>query len=247
MEVMIDLKILALFVIFAVSLVISEVFSKKFSAKMTKDTMFLLKFIKTMIDEDSGRFAVNSSIDSKAHPLFSATVKFMDELLAESESGNYVRTTIPEEFGIITSGSRDNAPVVFSPLSYANNTFYTTVEKRKMNASLIFNISDGSAISDWDAYNSDSDKKRIAVSCSIEGIIIDSINSKKCLISIEPFLLSAQIKKLKNKKTIETSGAYLFLAVIAAIILVMSLYKTFVTIRPAVPHFLDDLFKRFFL
>ena len=55
MEVMIDLKILALFVIFAVSLVISEVFSKKFSAKMTKDTMFLLKFIKTMIDEDLKR------------------------------------------------------------------------------------------------------------------------------------------------------------------------------------------------
>lgn len=243
MEVMIDLKILALFVIFAVSLVISEVFSKKLSAKMTKETMLLLKFIKTMIDEDSGRFAVNSSIDSKAHPLFSATAKFIDELLAESESGNYVRATIPEEFGIITSREQGNAAINFAPLSYANNTFYTTVEKRNINASLIFNISDGSAISDWDAYKSDSDKKRIAVSCSLEGIIIDAINSKKCLISLEPFLLNAQIKKLKNKKTIETSGAYLFLTIIAAIIVLASLCRTLAFYYPV----FDDLFKRFFL
>ena len=243
MEVMIDLKILSLFAIFAVSLLVSELFSKKLSVKMTKETMFLLKFIKTMIDEDSGRFVVNSSIDSKAHPLFFATVRFIDELLAESESGNYVRTTVPEEFGVMTSRNQENAAIMFSPLSYANNTFYTTVEKRKTNASLIFNISDGSAISDWDAYNSDSDKKRIAVSCSIEGIIIDAINSKKCLISIEPFLLNAQIKKLKNKKTLETSGAYLFLVIIAAFILGKSLYKTFIIFKPV----FDDLFKRFFL
>ena len=226
MEMMIDLKILSLFVIFAVSLAIPEIFSKKLSAKMTRETMLLLKFIKTMIDEDSGRFALNSSIDSKAHPLFSAAAKFVDELLAESDSGNYVGTTIPEEFQIITSSRPENAAIMFMPLSNANNTFYTTVEKRRMNASLILNISDGSATSDWDAYNSDSDKKRIAVACSVEGIIIDAINSKRCLISIEPFLLSAQIKKLKNKKTLETSGAYLFLTVIAAIILLLSLGKT---------------------
>lgn len=224
MEVMIDL--ISLFAIFAVSLAIPEFFSKRISSRMTRETMLLLKFIKTMIDEDSGRFALNSSIDSKAHPLFSAAAKFIDELLAESDSGNYIGTTIPEEFGIITSNDPDNASIMFMPLSNANNTFYTTVGKRRMNASLILNISDGSAISDWDAYNSDSDKKRIAVACSVEGIIIDAINSKRCLISIEPFLLSAQIKKLKNKKTLETAGAYLFLTLIALIILLLSLGRT---------------------
>ena len=238
---MIDPEILLLFAVFAVSLAIPEIFPQKISAKMTRDAMFLLKFIKTMIDEDSCRFALNSSIDSKAHPLFSAAAKFIDELLAESDSGNYVGTTIPEEFGIITSSSPDNASIMFVPLSNANNTFYTTVEKRKINASLILNISDGSAISDWDAYNSGADKKRIAVACSVEGIIIDAINSKRCLISIEPFLLSAQIKKLKNKKTIDTSGAYLFLTVIAAIILLLSLVKTLACFYP----FFNDL-TRFF-
>ena len=108
-----------------------------------------------------------------------------------------------------------------------------------MNASLILNISDGSAISDWDAYNSDSDKKRIAISCSIEGLLIDAINSKRCLISLEPFLMSAQIKKLKNKRTLETSGVYLFLAIVAAAILLLSLCRTLAIYYP----FFDNLVK----
>ena len=163
---------------------------------------------------------------TKAHPLFSAAARFIDEILEGSEIGNYVRTTIPEEFGVLASRSSESASILFSPLSNANNTFYTTIEKREMNASLILNISDGSAISDWDAYNSDSDKKRVALSCSVEGIIIDAINAKKCLISLEPFLLSAQIKKLKNKRTLETSGVYLFLAIVSALIILFSLCST---------------------
>lgn len=226
MEVMIDLKIFSLFVIFLISLVLPNIFSKRFPSKLPRETTLLLKFIKTMIDEDSGRIALNSSIDSKAHPLFSAAARFIDEILESGEIGNYVRTTIPEEFGVLTTRSSESASILFTPLSNANNTFYTTIEKREINASLILNISDGSAISDWDAYNSDSDKKRVALSCSVEGIIIDAINTEKCLISLEPFLLSAQIKKLKNKRTLETSGVYLFLAVTAVMMLLLSLCRT---------------------
>lgn len=239
MEVMIDMKIFSLFAIFLISLLLPNIFSKRFPSKLPRDTMLLLQFIKTMIDEDSGRIALNSSIDSKAHPLFSAAARFIDEILEGSEIGNYVRTTIPEEFGVLASRSSESASILFSPLSNANNTFYTTIEKREMNASLILNISDGSAISDWDAYNSGSDKKRVALSCSIEGIIIDAINTKKCLISLEPFLLSAQIKKLKNKRTLATSGVYLFLAVTAVMILLFSLCRTLALNYP----FFDNLVK----
>ena len=239
MEVMIDMKIFSLFAIFLISLLLPNIFSKRFPSKLPRDTMLLLQFIKTMIDEDSGRIALNSSIDSKAHPLFSAAARFIDEILEGSEIGNYVRTTIPEEFGVLASRSSESASILFSPLSNANNTFYTTIEQREMNASLILNISDGSAISDWDAYNSGSDKKRVALSCSIEGIIIDAINTKKCLISLEPFLLSAQIKKLKNKRTLATSGVYLFLAVTAVMILLFSLCRTLAIHYP----FFDNLVK----
>lgn len=236
---MIDMKIFSLFAIFLISLLLPNIFSRKFPSKLPRETMLLLKFIKTMIDEDSGRIALNSSIDSKAHPLFSAASRFIDEILEGSETGNYVRTTIPEEFGVITTRSAQSASILFTPLSNANNTFYTTIEKREMNASLILNISDGSAISDWDAYKSDSDKKRVALSCSVEGIIIDAINAKKCLISLEPFLLSAQIKKLKNKRTLETSGVYLFLAIVALLILSLSLCRT---LAPYYPFF-DNVVK----
>ena len=238
MEMMIDLKIFSLFAIFIVSLALPGIFSRKFPSKLSRETMLLLKFIKTMIDEDSGRIALNSSIDSKAHPLFSAAARFIDEILEGSEIGNYVRTTIPEEFGVITTRSSESASILFSPLSNAHNTFYTTIEKREMNASLILNISDGSAISDWDAYNSDSDKQRIALSCSVEGIIIDAINSKKCLISLEPFLLSAQIKKLKNKRTLETSGVYLFLIITVVLILLLSVFKTLAPYHPVFDNFI---------
>ncbi|MBO4710969.1 hypothetical protein J5681_03530 [bacterium] len=238
MEVMIDLKILSLFAIFIISLVLPNILSKKFPSKLPRETMLLLKFIKTMIDEDSGRIALNSSIDSKAHPLFSAAARFIDGILEESDTGNYVRTTIPEEFGVVATRSSQSASILFTPLSNANNTFYTTIEKREMNASLILNISDGSAISDWDAYNSDSDKKRVALSCSVEGIIIDAINSKKCLISLEPFLLSAQIKKMNNKHTLETSGVYLFIAIVAALILLLSLCKTLALRYPVFGDFI---------
>jgi hypothetical protein len=236
---MIDLKIFSLFVIFLISLLLPNIFAKKFPSKLSRETMLLLQFIKTMIDEDSGRIAVNSSIDSKTHPLFSAAAKFIDEILEDSDAGNYVRTTIPEEFGVLASRSSESASILFTPLSNAHNTFYTTIKKREMNASLILNISDGSAISDWDAYNSDSDKKRIAVSCSIEGLLIDAINSKRCLISLEPFLINAQIKKLKNKRTIETSGVYLFLAFVSLLILSLSLCRTLALYYP----FFDNLIK----
>lgn len=239
MEVMFDLKIFSLFAIFLISLLLPNILSKRFPSKLPRETMLLLQFIKTMIDEDSGRIALNSSIDSKAHPLFSAAARFIDEILESSEIGNYVRTTIPEEFGVLASRSSESASILFTPLSNANNTFYTTIEKREMNASLLLNISDGSALSDWDAYNYDSDKKKVALSCSIEGIIIDAINTKKCLISLEPFLLSAQIKKLKNKRTLETSGVYLFLAVTAVIMILFSILKTLALLHP----FFDDLVK----
>lgn len=239
MEVMFDLKIFSLFAIFLISLLLPNILSKRFPSKLPRETMLLLQFIKTMIDEDSGRIALNSSIDSKAHPLFSASARFIDEILESSEIGNYVRTTIPEEFGVLASRSSESASILFTPLSNANNTFYTTIEKRETNASLILNISDGSAISDWDAYNYDSDKKKVALSCSIEGIIIDAINTTKCLISLEPFLLSAQIKKLKNKRTLETSGVYLFLAVTSVIMILFSILKTLALFHP----FFDDIVK----
>ena len=239
MEITIDLKIFSLFAIFIISLALPNIFTKKIPSKLPREMMLLLKFIKTMIDEDSGRIALNSSIDSKAHPLFSAAARFIDEILEGSDTGNYVRTTIPEEFGVLATRSSETASILFTPLSNANNTFYTTIEKREMNASLILNISDGSAISDWDAYNSDSDKKRIAISCSIEGLLIDAINSKKCLISLEPFLLRAQIKKLKNKKTLETSGVYLFLTIVATLIIMLSLCRT---LAPYYPFF-DSIIK----
>ncbi|MBP5406857.1 hypothetical protein J6Z19_06885 [bacterium] len=238
MEMIFDIKTLPVIVIFLVSIVLPMILSKKFRSRLSNETQLLLKFIKTTIDEDSGRIVFNSSIDSKAHPLFAAAVRFIDGILTSSDSGDLVRATIPEEFGIVSAKNRNFAAIHFVPLSNANNTFYTTVGKRDSNASLVVNISDGSAISDHDSYNSDSDKKRIAISCSIEGIMIDAINSKKCLISVEPFLLSTQIKQLKNEKNLDSAGVYLFLAFVAFAIIALSVCLTLVRFDPVFVQFL---------
>lgn len=221
-----DIKTLPVIVIFVISVVLPMIFAKKFRSKLSNETLLLLKYIKTTIDEDSGRIVFNSSIDSKAHPLFAAVVRFIDGILTSSDSGGSVRSTIPEEFGVVFANSSSSSAISFVPLSNANNTFYTTVGKRDISASLVVNISDGSAISDHDSYNSDSDKKRISLSCSIEGIMIDAINSKKCLISVEPFLLGSQMKQLKSEKTLDSAGVYLFLAFLALAILVLSICLT---------------------
>lgn len=238
MTAVLDIKTLPVIVIFIISVVLPMIFAGKFRSKLSNETLLLLKYIKTTIDEDSGRIVFNSSIDSKAHPLFSAVVRFIGGILASSGSGGSVRSTIPEEFGVVFADSRSSSAISFVPLSNANNTFYTTVGKRDINASLIVNISDGSAISDHDSYNADSDKKRIALSCSIEGIIIDAINSKKCLISVEPFLLSSQMKQMKNKKTLDSAGVYLFLAFMALAILLLSICLTLSRFNPVLSQFL---------
>jgi len=238
MTAVLDIKTLPVIVIFVISVVLPMIFAKKIRSKLSNETLLLLKYIKTTIDEDSGRIVFNSSIDSKAHPLFAAVVRFIDGILISSDSGGSIRSTIPEEFGVVFANSRSSSAISFVPLSNANNTFYTTVGKRDINASLIVNISDGSAISDHDSYNSDSDKKRIALSCSIEGIMIDAINSKKCLISVEPFLLGSQMKQLKGEKTLDSTGVYLFLGFSALAILLLSICLTLAKFNPVFAQFL---------
>lgn len=238
MTMIFDIKALPVVVIFLISLVLPMVFPKKFRSKLSNETLLLLKFIKTTIDEDSGRIVFNSSIDSKVHPLFAAVVRFIDGILTSSDSSGSVRSTIPEEFGVVFARNRNSSAINFVPLSNANNTFYTTVGKRDLNASLIVNISDGSAISDHDSYNSDSDKKRIAIACSIEGIMIDAINSKKCLVSVEPFLLGSQMKQLKNEKALDSAGVYIFLALTALAVLTLSVCMTLSRFSPVFGQFL---------
>ena len=99
MTAVLDIKTLPVVVIFIISVVLPMVFAKKFRSKLSNETLLLLKYIKTTIDEDSGRIVFNSSIDSKAHPLFAAVVRFIDGILASSDSGGSLRSTIPEEFG----------------------------------------------------------------------------------------------------------------------------------------------------
>ena len=233
-----DIKTLPVVIIFIISVALPMVFAKKFRSRLSNETLLLLKYIKTTIDEDSGRIIFNSSIDSKAHPLFAAVVGFIGGILTSSDSCGSVRSSIPEEFGAVFANSRSLSAIQFVPLSNANSTFYTTVGKRDLNASLIVNISDGSAISDHDSYNAGSDKKRIALSCSIEGIIIDAINSKKCLISVEPFLLSSQMKQMKNEKTLDSAGGYIFLAFVALAILLLSICFTLSRFSPVAAQFL---------
>ena len=236
-----DATALAIFVIFLISLIIPMVLPKKFPFKLNRENLTLLQFIKTIVDEDSGKIALNSSIDSKAHPLFAAATQFMDEILYDESSENYIKTTVPEEFCILASKNAGRSSLLFTPLSNANNTFYTTVKKRGSQASLILNISDGSAISDWDAYNSDFDKKRIAMSCATEGIMIDAVNSKMTLISLEPFLLSTMMKTMKNKKTLNISGVYLFLTIIASLILIFSVILTLAPYFPILLSISDKI------
>ena len=119
MEMIFDIKTLPVIVIFIVSLVLPMVLSKKFRSRLSNETQLLLKFIKTTIDEDSGRIVFNSSIDSKAHPLFAAAVRFIDGILTvKGDDAIKTARKLAKEEGImcgISSGAN-----VYAALELAN-------------------------------------------------------------------------------------------------------------------------------
>lgn len=68
------------------------------------------------------------------------------------------------------------------------------------------------------------DRKTVCFSSTVSGIGMDSVNGKKCIVSIEPFLAGAI--SVENKKGLKPSGAYVFLLAVSVIIVVLSILRT---------------------
>jgi len=72
----------------------------------------------------------------------------------------------------------------------------------------------------------------VTLSPYVSGIAGDTILSKISLVSVEPFLLNARLKLLNSSETLGLKGVYLFLWILAAIVLAGSILVTVMQFFP---------------
>lgn len=187
----------------------------------------ILSYIKSIVDEDSNRVAFNNSIESKTHPLLFVTTTFIDEVLTSTEEDNSVSTTIPREFSLLTSNREGRGHITFIPANEASPSFYTTYRRHFDTTPLTVESSGSSLFSGSDSQRLNPDSRSIVLADGIQSFFLDAVNGKKCLISVEPFLLESQMKRITGSRTLNADGVYLFLLLLSAIILLFSILKTY--------------------
>lgn len=191
----------------------------------------ILNYIKSIVDEDSNRVAFNNSIESKTHPLLFVTTTFIDEILTSTEEDNSVSTTVPLEFSLLSNGQEGRGHIRFVPANNASPSFYTTYRRHFDTTPLTVESSDSSLFSGSDNLRMNQNSRSIVFADGIQSFFLDAVNGKKCLISVEPFLLESQMKRITGSRTLNTDGVYLFLLILSVIILSLSIIKTFEVIR----------------
>ena len=187
----------------------------------------ILSYIKSIVDEDSNRVAFNNAIESKTHPLLFVTTAFIDEVLTSTEEDNSVLTTIPLEFSLLTSSSDGRGHIAFTQANEASPSFYTAYRRHFDTTPLTVESSDGSPFAGSDDLRLNKDSRSIVFAGGIQSFFLDAVNGKKCLISVEPFLLESQMKRITGSRTLNADGVYLFMLILSGIILLFSFLNPF--------------------
>jgi len=226
----INYKVLFFLVLFVACLFVPKLFKGISKTIRFDDRFFLVSFIKTLFGEHNGRMSFRIFPGSDGNPLQSSVVKFVDELHLGSGSGSVVEIEFSHKYSALITDTGISSNIDFTSSVAGGGAFLYSDAERK--SYLTFNISDGSAISDWYVYRSENDKRKVTLSPYVSGIAGDTILSKISLVSVEPFLLNARLKLLNSSETLGLKGVYLFLWILAAIVLAGSILVTVMQFFP---------------
>lgn len=221
----IDLSMVFVLLLFFFSIFIAGFIKNPFFYSISNDKKSMLKFILTLLGENTSKISFLNSVDSIGHPLFGSLMTFMTSLANSTDAGSSIESEFFSD-GINSFFQTGKNTFVAIPTLRDLGGFYSAVNKKEWSRQMVFNISDGSALSDWSIYSADESKRSINFSLNVPGLSANAVLSRKNLISVEPFLLSSQIKTIKSERSIKVSGAYFFLVVIAIIIAAGSLLST---------------------
>lgn len=221
----INISMIVLLIVFLASLLIPVFSNFSIFNYGGKEKTAFLRFIKTLLGENSGSISFLISTGSTGDPVSGSLTKLMDGLAGSLEKGSFIESGFSNNYSSLLN-SPEKGSVIFVPQISGLGGLFSVIERRDKNRQLVFNISDGSAFSDWDSYMSGNDRRRVSVSANVAGSAGDSVLSKKSLISVEPFLLNAQLRKLNSQKALKISGIYVFLALVTVIIIVGSVAVT---------------------
>jgi hypothetical protein len=229
----INISMLFVLFIFLFSLWTAGFIKAPFFNTISRDRLSMLKFILTLLGENTAKISFLNSGDSSGSPLLGPLTDFMTGLASATDTGSSIESEFFSDAGGIFSRSGKNS-FVLVPSFRDMGGFYSAVNSKEWSRQLVFNVSDGSALSDWSSYFAGGSRRNINISLNVPGLSGNAIMSKKNLISVEPFLLSSQLKSIKSIRSLKVSGAYLFLGVIATIIIVGSLLRTLAYYFPVI-------------
>ncbi|MGI6394554.1 MAG: hypothetical protein ACOX2F_07485 [bacterium] len=227
----INISTISVFLLFILSLIVANCVKSPFFDSVSSDKESLLKFVTIMLGERTEKVSFLNSIDSIGHPLLGSLSLFTATL----ESSTEAKSQIEYRFNFHRNNSLGAGTFVDL------GGFLNVAKSKELSKQLIFNISDGTALSDWSIYFSDESKREINFPLNIQGLSSGTLLSKKNLVSVEPFLLSSQLKSIKGMKSLKPSGVYLFFIVVAVVIVIGSLLSTITQFSPALKDFLNVL------
>ncbi len=223
--------------IFIFSILAAGFIKRPFFSSISRDRQSMLKFIVTLLGENTAKISFLSSVDSTGHPLLGPLTALMTGLANSADTGSSIESELfPDGSDSFFQNGRNSFVAVPSFGDLAG--FYSAVNRQDWSRQMCFNISDGSAISDWSTYFAGESKRNINLSLNVPGLSGNAILSRKNLISIEPFLLSSQLKNIRSERSVKVSGAYLFLIITAVIITAGSVLSTLAQYFP----FITELF-----
>jgi hypothetical protein len=179
----------------------------------------IARSIKILAGEDSKNVLLHSSSDWIGDPLNISVNSYFKRLLTEENES--VATTTPDVLAFTESNDGEMLKKV--PVIYGQRPFLTNVLRDFTSRSAVFHIVENSPESNLDSFKDIKEKRKMVFSASLSGAVTDLLLKRKAFISIEPLVFDSQFSKTK---TPDSSGAYLFLVVIASAVLLGSVLKT---------------------
>ncbi|HSW60529.1 MAG TPA: hypothetical protein VLJ60_06990 [bacterium] len=235
----INLSMVLVLFLFLLSVGIAGFIKKPFFYSISRDKQSMLKFIVTLLGENTAKISFLNSVDSTGHPLRGPLTALMKGLANSTDTGS----SIESEFFSDGSDSflqTGKNTFVTMPSFRDLAGFYSAVNRKDWSRQMVFNVSDGSAVSDWSIYFAGENKRNINLSLNVPGLSGNAVLSRKNLISIEPFLLSSQLESIKSGRSLKVSGAYLFLIVVAVILTAGSLLSTLAYYFPFIAELINS-------
>ncbi|HNW81938.1 MAG TPA: hypothetical protein PKG52_03510 [bacterium] len=207
----INFNMLAVLFIFIVSILIPFFFNGSFFNNRNSHYSSVIHKFMMMIDEGCRKVVLHAFSDSRHSILFYTTADFINTLHQKDS------ISIHSFYGC---GSSD-----------------LMKDQRNSTDTFTIHASDGFLSSSYNDCLNPDNKKQISLSTTVSGIGMDSISGRKCLVSIEPFMISSQVSNEAKNFELKSSGAYTFLIMVSFMIIILSVLSTLSVFFPELKFF----------